>query len=108
MRRMYDRVDIQTPPTGVGDRGQRTGSWETLHGQVPSSVIELSGKELELARQYVPTATHSILIRWHDNVTEECRVVWEGRNFGIGHVKNPDPRNNRNNFLKLFCEEKKA
>jgi SPP1 family predicted phage head-tail adaptor len=69
---------------------------------MPAQVKELAGKELELSRQYLPTASHEVIIRWHPDVTSQCRVAWGDRTLAIGYVKNPD---NRKNWLHLTCEE---
>jgi len=105
MYRLHERVTIQSPPTTVGSRGQKTGDWTDLYcAEIPAQIRELQGRELELSRQYLPTATIEVVVRWHPNMTEAKRLVWGGRTLGIGHIRNPD---NRKNFLILTCEELK-
>lgn len=104
--RLDQRITIQTPTSNAGTRGQRIDpQWENLHITIPASIVELSGRELELSKQYVPTATHEIRIRYHTNINEACRCIWGDRILSIGHIYNPT---NRRHELRMVCEERKA
>ena len=102
--RLREQITIQTPPTGVGSKGQKTGEWSDLHENIPASVRELNGKSLELAKQYLATCTHDVMIRWREGVNETCSIVWGERTLGVGHVRDAD---NKKSWLILVCEEKK-
>ena len=58
---------LQSPPSGVGDRGQQTGSWSDV-ATVRAKVESLSGDEAHQAHQLagLPSGNVSLPIR-HDS-----------------------------------------
>lgn len=81
--------------TATGDRGQPVKAWQTLAGAVPAAVLSLTGKQAEVSRQLVASATHQITIRYRPGVLPGMRLVgtgdqFEGREFVIGHVGEAD------------------
>ena len=77
--------------TGTGTRGQQTGDWETLYANVPAEIVNMTGRELEQARQVWATATDKITIRYHASITTKHRVSFDGQVFNIQSVNN-DPQ----------------
>lgn len=60
-------VDIERKTvSGTGDRGQPALSWSAVYENVGAEIEQLSGRKLEIARQVIPSATHSIRMRYHD------------------------------------------
>ena len=72
--------------------GQITDSWTTLF-ELQASVVTLSGRELEYARQQVADATHTITHRYNSLITAKYRYKLGDRVFAIGHIDNVEQRN---------------
>ncbi len=96
------RIDIETKTTTRGDRGLNTDTWSALHSTVPASVVTLSGRELELARQLVAEATDVVTIRYYSGIDTKARVKFGTRYLQIAHINNVD---NRDIELQLTCTE---
>lgn len=67
-------------------------------------IDKLNGRKGELARQYMPTATHMVQMRYRDGIDETTtRLVFkQGRIYNIGVVDDVDKMHVR---LELTCEE---
>jgi SPP1 family predicted phage head-tail adaptor len=67
-------------------------------------IDKLNGRKGELARQYMPTATHIVEMRYRSTVNENTsRLVFkQGRIYNIGVVDDVDKMHVR---LELTCEE---
>lgn len=71
-------------------RGNPVLTPTNLYTDVPMAVDPLHGKQLEIARQLVGTATHRITLRWESGITAGMQVVIETRVFNIGYVDDGD------------------
>ena len=67
-------------------------------------VKQLSGREAEIARQIVASATHEVVIPYDSIVTEETQFEVRGRTFGIVAIDNRDLADIE---LVCLCEEAK-
>lgn len=76
--------------TGTGSRGQAVGEWQAAYSSVAAEVTPLSGRQLEITRQLVATATHTIRIRYRPGILPGMRVVFRDRTFAVGHVGDGD------------------
>ena len=94
-------IVLQTPPTGTGTRGERTGDWSNL-ATVHAKVETLSGDELIQAHQLVANATHRITIRYQSGLTPEHRAKFGSRYLYIRAVNNIEELNR---IMVLTCEE---
>lgn len=104
-RQLRHIVSIVLPPDGssLDSRGQLSGSNTTL-GTVPALVEELSGRELNDARQQYGNATHRVQF-YRDSsytVTRKCYLTFDSRTLDIVGVV-PDVRNQ---FLTCICGER--
>lgn len=92
------------PSTGRGTRGQRTGT-DLAVGSIQTSIETLTGRELELARQRYPEATHR-LMTWHPGypINTKHYLSYRTRKFEIGHVEDVDERGLK---LVILCKESK-
>lgn len=79
--------------SGTGTRGQTQKTFLPKYSDVAASIVTLSGRELEIARQTVPSATHQIELYWQAGVTAKMRFAFKTRSFSIGHVNNVDEMN---------------
>jgi SPP1 family predicted phage head-tail adaptor len=103
--RLYANLETWTI-SSTGDRGQPVGSWVTTYTNVPCGIEELSGRQLELARQLVASATHRVSLRWISGVVPmTTRINFGGRLLKIEHVNEFDFRKL---YLQLLCTEQKT
>jgi SPP1 family predicted phage head-tail adaptor len=104
--RLKHRVTLQQRSAqfdslGRQQRGQE--QWVTVD-RLWSEVLELSGREAEIARQTVSDATHAVTIRFRSGVSSEQRLLYRGRVLEIKAVTDGD--NSRRELL-LVCGELK-
>jgi SPP1 family predicted phage head-tail adaptor len=78
------RVQIQKRSVSYDSRGHESESWQTV-GSVASKVEELSGRELERARQQVAEANISVTLRKVEIATLD-RLVFNNRILQVGAV----------------------
>jgi len=94
-------ITLDVATGGVGDRGQGEYTTTTL-GQMWAKIEPLTGRKMEIARQLVATATHTITCRPLDGVIPACKVVFGDRTFNVGSVVN---KLERGILLELLCSE---
>jgi SPP1 family predicted phage head-tail adaptor len=81
------RVSILRKSAGENDLGQKTGDYEAIASSVPARVIELSGRELERAKQLIAEATHSIALRCSSTaVTPQDRIQHGNKILAVASV----------------------
>lgn len=107
--KLLDLITIERPGSEIAPKGGRVkDDWVVVHKKIPARVRELTGKSLENAHQYWADATIDVMVRWHENVDETCRIIWHSafgdRVLGLGHIRNKD---NRRNWQIILAEEKK-
>lgn len=86
-------LTVEVKATGPkGTRGEPPADPWGQDGDSPTtvraSILPLSGRKFEIARQLVPTATHEIATRWYPGMTPKKRFKRGDRIFNIGHVLN--------------------
>lgn len=87
---------------GSTARGLPEGQFRQVASNVPATVEPLSGRQAEIARQLVATATHRVTMRWRDGVEPKMVVTFQGRRLTVGHVSDGDFRKR---YLELTCTE---
>lgn len=90
------RVQVQRRAVSYDARGHEQESWNTV-GSIAAKVEELSGRELERARQVVAEASFSVTLRKSDIVTTD-RLVFNGRILQVASVV-PDVKNTQRTCL---------
>jgi SPP1 family predicted phage head-tail adaptor len=83
------RVAVQARASGTGTRGEPTGSWSTVGGRW-AEIINLSGSELEKARQLQADASVRVRFRFYSGLTTRHRLLFGSRVFQIGHIDDVD------------------
>lgn len=83
-------VTIRRPSAEYGSRGQvQAGQDESLLSDVPCEIEQLSGRQLEFARQQFATATHRVRM-YRDPANplsaKDYLVLADGRRLHIGAV----------------------
>ena len=100
--KLRHKLSLQTPESTT-DKGIVTTTWYPA-GEVFADVSQLSGRELEQARQIVAEATHQIKTRWSPSRFEpKQRLLMDGRYFYIENVNNVGERNRE---MILTCVER--
>ena len=104
------QVTLQTQSTALDSYGQTSAS-TTAWGNddtVRAHITTLSGREVEIARQIYPSATHRVTIEYLSSMDStgatRKRVLFGERALFIGHVNNPDMENWH---LELLCGEER-
>lgn len=98
------RITIEQRTSAVGSRGQSTEVWEELDKRW-ARVSDLSGRELEQARQVVATATHRVEMRGPRTytLTTKHRIKFGSLTFNIGSIGFDERDYNRDDLIVL-CE----
>ena len=98
------RVQILKPSTQKDALGQRVEAFTPIDepSTVAASVKNLSGRELERAKQVVAEATHEVIVRYRSGITKSHRISFKGRTIAIGHVDNVEELNQ---LLRMTCSE---
>src|SRR5690348_7535038 len=74
-------------PIVTGTRGESVPKWVDVYKNEPVAIHPLGGRELELARQMVPNASHQIRMRYKPDIAVVMwRVVYEGVAYYIANV----------------------
>jgi SPP1 family predicted phage head-tail adaptor len=96
------RITVQTPSktTGALTQGQRIVSWTNRLTDEPADYEYPSGGQISRGRQVEENVRAVFTVRYRSGYSTEERVVFDGQNFGIVHVK---PVLGRDRFLELHC-----
>lgn len=90
-----------------GQLSASTTAWVTK-GEVRGKIEQLSGRELEVARQIYPNARHMVTIDYNSTLAStggsRRAVVFENRFLHIGGVIDPDLEHIQ---LQLLCGEER-
>lgn len=97
--RVQQRVET---PDGAGGVSYEWTDVVRVWGDVQTT----TGRELQAAKQTVPTLTHQVVIRYRSDLTAAMRVVTDdGHVLDIAALQDPDGRRRQ---LTVLCEEKVA
>ncbi len=88
--------------SGIGSRGEPLLSDWLSEGTIFAFVQCMTGRELQIARQVVATATHLVVTRYYSVVTAQKAFRFGQRIFNINLVKNMDEKNQE---LQSLCSE---
>ena len=96
-------ITVQRRSMTLNELGQdNEATWVSVSGRVPCEVKELSGRELEVARQQVAEATIQIKTRYSGTLTTD-RILYGSR---IIQPESIVP-NTRNTEFVILCTETK-
>jgi SPP1 family predicted phage head-tail adaptor len=100
--KLYHRLAIQEDKgTAVNALNERVENWATLTTRY-GSIEPLTGRELWTAQQVQADVTHKIRMRSYAGLKPKMRLVFQGRIFNIGSVRNLEEVNEE---LEIFCKE---
>lgn len=97
------RIDIEVPTTSKGASGGYQTTWATVASKVWATRTSKSGLERPgtSAGGEVAVAREEFFLYWRAGITEEMRVVLNGKVFNIKHVNDIV---DRRRALLLTCE----
>jgi SPP1 family predicted phage head-tail adaptor len=101
LRNRADLQELTASSTAAGSRGQPQEEW-TLVDPVRIGIFTLEGKEAELTREIVPTATHLVVSRYHAGVIPTARFKMGNRVLNIESVNDHE---NRHRWMDSVCVE---
>jgi SPP1 family predicted phage head-tail adaptor len=98
---MRHRISIQRRTMSFNNLGHEQEDWQTIANSVPAIVEELSGRELERAKQLAAEATHRVIIRVPQSLATSDRIVYRNRILEI----RAKPENEVGTICDLLCVE---
>lgn len=96
------RLALQSKSETQDDLNQPVDSWTTA-ATVWGRVAPMKASESYEAQQNVARITHEITIRHTSAITENMRIVHDGRTFYIQGIRNPEEKGV---MLTLECSER--
>lgn len=99
---MRKRIELQAPVDTIDAYGQASRSWAT-YATVFASVVPASGQENTIAEATQIQQTHTIIIRYRDDVAAMHRALLGSRHFNFQFVRN---LGERNRWLEITATER--
>lgn len=99
--KLNKRVKIQKLGTVKDEYGELEEVWQDFK-TVWAEVKPLTGRSFFSAQQINSEITHSVIIRYVENIKSSMRVLYKGRVFEILYVMNFDEDDRA---LQLMCKE---
>src|SRR5437879_3915314 len=87
---MQHRVDLMKQNARRADDGEFLSP--TLFAESWASIRMLAGRELDKAQQVIAEVTHMIVIPYQPGLEAQMLVNFEGRQFVIQAIEDPDER----------------
>jgi SPP1 family predicted phage head-tail adaptor len=100
--RLRHKIDIVKPTEAQDSTGGTDVSSNTIFATVRASVEAVSGTETFAAQELLSRVSHQVVIRYLAGVNSAQQVHFQGRQFQIEAVLNPD---GRSKLLILLCVE---
>lgn len=101
--RLRHRLALQTETQTQGATGEVTSTYATAT-TVWGSLVPLSGRELETAKQISEEITYKAVIRYYSGLASEYRISHDSRTFEIVNIRNFEERDI---FQELMLKEVK-
>lgn len=105
--KLKQKVSIQRKVEGSPDQtaeGDKDTSWSTFLSEVSAEWVSLKGSALFAAQQHHSEVQGVWRMRWRATITDQMRVVHEGRYYNILYVA-PRDRYGRKWEMELECTE---
>ncbi len=98
-------ISIEIPLTTIDEEFGDTIESFAAPINLWADIEPVSGRDNWSAERLEDVVTHSLCIRWRDDVTPGCRVAYQDRSFRIIGLFDPEERQR---WLVLHCEEIKS
>ena len=102
--RLDEQVVVLTPTRTEDTEGGHTTEY-TAAATVPADIRSLRGEERFAAAASETTVTHTVRLRWRDDVTAATRLQWGTR---LLEVVGPPVELGRRRLLECYCAERVA
>jgi SPP1 family predicted phage head-tail adaptor len=99
--RYKQRITIQDPARLKNSTGEVESVW-TEHSSRWAEVRELSGSERYIDPVVMETASHQVKMRYEPGITQDMRILYDGKTLDIRSIIDPDERKRE---LVLICRE---
>lgn len=99
--RLNKKVKIQNLANSKNEYGELEEIWQDLK-EVWAEVKPLTGRSFFSAQQINSEITHSVIIRYTENIKPNMRVTYKDRTFDILYIMN---FNEEDKALQLMCKE---
>lgn len=76
---------LERPRTEVDARGNRLVCWAPI-ARVYASLRDVSGRDFFEAQAHQAQDIVTFGIRWREDLTKECRIVYRGQAYGIEQI----------------------
>lgn len=90
--KLRHRITIQRKSLTTDDYGGPVESWADVAANIPASIEPLSGRELVNAQAVNAEITTKITMRYLAGVTTADRITFEGKNYNLQSVADPEMR----------------
>lgn len=99
--RLRHRVQLQAATLTPTSTGVRSEAW-TTYGTVWAQIAPEVSREGGTRDQISPSTSHTVTLRYRDDVENGHRVLYRGRVFRVEGIINEEERQR---FLRLACVE---
>lgn len=96
---MRQRISLLAPISEIDSLGEDLPDWQPV-ATIWASVQDPRSDELVYADQTIGQRRLRVVIRWRPGVTAQMKVGYDGQEFNIESVRDPDQRRR---FLELDC-----
>lgn len=100
--KLRHQIDIVAPSNVQGASGEVSLNNNILVANVWAAIEGVTGRDALAVGEFVSQATHKITIRYMPGISSRMQVWFNGRQFQIQYILNPDERTK---MLYLFCLE---
>lgn len=90
--KLRHRIDLVVPSNVQDASGGISLDNNVVFATVWASIEAMSGRDQLAAGTFASTTTHKITMRWMAGVTARMQVWFQGRQFQVQAVLNPDER----------------
>ena len=81
--KLDSRISIEALSGTLDTNGQRTDVWTTRYASIPANVAPSGGREFLRASRVFETASAVFMIRYRTGITQQQRVLHEGKRYNI-------------------------
>lgn len=103
---MRHRVVIQEKSTTQDAAGEELQTYTNIatNSNVWAAVTPSSAQErfISGSDQQQATVSHRVVLRYRSDLSDEMRVVWEGKNLDIEEIRDPS---GKRQYTLLMCRE---
>ena len=100
--KLRNSIEIQQPTNTPDGQGGHVTTWLTIHPNIMSKIVPVSGGERMRAMQLNATITHRVFLRYIAGIEANMRVKFGDRLF---QIRLPLNLEERDRWLELHCEE---